>query len=265
MRPQSIPHQMAIAVIGAVSLVTSGANAFCTNFTVSPQLLCQGESITGGLICDYFPTSHQNTLSYVYQGSPAVFCTPGNPQYPRGCLASEQAGLEITQPGLTNITLIDDEERTELFDLISQALSSTFPVSANVITTSAYTGDIGDGKVGFLSLSPSVYCVEGVLDGCANSSLVDLTAVRACAPHTGSDGTLSLGAVSQSDITNDTASVMGTGPVPTPVVPIELVPVASNPAFLYTAYTTASATINLTSVPAYSHPPFSSPTTLAGH
>ena len=245
----------------------ASAGPFCERFTISPQFLCIR------LVCDYYPLSHQNELPYLYRASKAQICSPGmDPGYPF-CDAPEQAGLEITQPGLVNISTLAQDEKSALFSLIAQAftdlnISAEFPLSATAITqsNSSYSSTTPDGQCGFLALFPTVDCVEGVLDGCdPGSSVADMTPVRACAPDVDPYGGLILGGVQQI-VTNDTAVKMGSGPVPTPAQPISMVPVSSVPDRYLTYYSTTPVTIQTTVVPAYTHPPYSTPTTLPiGH
>lgn len=262
-------------LVAASCASAAAAGQFCTKFSITEQFVCWAS------VCDYFPYSKYNRVPYVYRVSPMVMCIPGNPQYPRGCTAPEQAGLQITQPGLVNISTLVGDETAALFGLIEQEFNqsthyslanTSFPFSATVTTKDGdgYGAFVPNDMRGFLAKYPSLICVEGVLSGCGPgcTSVVDQTPIRACAPVVDSPGgDLTLYGINVV-ITNDTAYKMGTGPVPTPAKPIQMVPKTTAHQSLYhTLYSTIPAFVNTTSVPPYIHPPYPTPTTVTspGH
>ena len=127
----------------------------------------------------------------------------------------QQEGIVITQPSMANISLIG-YEKAELSNLISETfslsnLSYGFPASASMITEGRVTdlAALFAGGFGFLYYIPEAFCVKGVLQGCAGSSVADGTAVRVCAPYTNASTGALRAFPSNAYISSDTATKLG--------------------------------------------------------
>ena len=237
-----------VFLIAAASGITS--DAFCTNFTIIPQLYCT----------EHNQCFEMNVLGAIpfasFRVSPIHTCTTDSQYYYSdcdGCLLEPENGLVISQPSMVNLThTISVGDKVELFSLISATTGINFPLSVN-ITMGMMMMENHDctnvGQSSFLDFEPSLQCVDGVLLGCSSSdsnNVPDGTIIRACS-GTIYQGQLG-GAVAVVDTSNDTASVVGSAPVSAPVPPISL---GGGP-LTYTPLTVASSFI--TKVPPYSSP-----------
>ena len=271
--------QTVLGTASAIFLMATGANAlFCQNFTLVPQILCYqyGEYSYG---CFDLPIVGDEHPYFTYRISPAAICTQDSPYYlyggdrscsrsDGGCLIPPQNGINITVDGMVNLTL-NEADTADLFSLVSQTLvaqnlsypyTTAFPTSASGIVNITNKDDMGpcfgQGWAAFVDYRPKMNCVTGTLFGC--DCLPDGTPVKACAPNVVGDGVLDVSGFMIDFIGNDTASSLGSGPVPTPVQPISLIPTATS-TDPYSGYgvpiysiTTPTPEFTPTEVPVYS-------------
>ena len=173
-------HRISISFQAAdtAHLMAASANVFCSNFSITPQILCETDLIGGSLInaivTDVLEiTCNGSTITYPYQASDtyqsggAVVRGTDSKNYSTLilCELPPHAGLQILQPGLINLTP-PDAAKGKVFDLISQTfaaqgLSYRFP-RATVMTSTLDVWDFRHlelGSVGFDTLYPKVFCV----------------------------------------------------------------------------------------------------------
>ncbi|KAL9083400.1 MAG: hypothetical protein Q9159_005795 [Coniocarpon cinnabarinum] len=193
-------------------------NAFCNTFTVIPQNYTERGSTTTGL------NNLTVAASYDYRVGPAIICNDtaaaASPNCPGGTCAPQLAnGTVVDQTGVANVTLSPDDTAS-LFEMIASTAGIPFPVEActtlGTPNAETYNTCISPTLVGYLTFTPLMNCVNGVLTDCSDSAVVDGTTVRACSPMT-PQGQLS-GAIFFRQTDDATANALG--PVPNPAVPV---------------------------------------------
>ena len=164
-------------------------------------------------------TNVTTSAPYSYRISSGFVCNSATAGQPSSgscgsgtCMPVVQNGVTITQNGMANITL-NEADTSAAFSLIGSTANIPFPTSASTSSDAqGYRSCVSPSWAGYLSFTPMVNCVIGIVSDCGGS-VEENTPVKMCAPM--SNGDQLAGAVYFKQTSAETAGGLGTVPSPT--------------------------------------------------